>query len=601
VPPAEAIRGFLDALGVPPAQIPAGLDAQAARYRSLLAGRRVLVLLDNASDAGQVRPLLPGSPGCMVVVTSRTQLLSLAAAEGAYPFTLDLLTVAEARELLTRRLGTGRVSREQRAADELIELCARLPLALNIVAARAASEPVRPLADLARQLRDAHRRLDMLDAGDPVTDLRAVFSWSCQHLSAPAARMFRLLGGVHPGPDISVPAAASLAGVPPAQARQALDELTGARLLSEHPAGRFSFHDLLRAYAAEQHALDSDTERRVARHRMLDHYLHTACRAARLLAPTRDPITVASPQPGTAPVDLADDPAALAWLEAEYPVLLAAITLAAESGLDTYAWQLPWALSDFLARRGYWRAYVTTQDTALAAAQRLDDPGAQARARAELGYAHGMLGSYQDAHTHLQQALDLYRQLGDRTSEAIMNLSLAHLAGWQDRNGAARDHARQALEISQAEGHPAAQANALNTIGWYGAILGDHQEALGYCQQALDLLRDLGDRLGQAATLDSLGYIHHHLGHRARALDCYTEALRLFSDLGDRYKEAGTLSSLGDTHHAAGDVAAARECWQQALGILVDLGHPDADTVQGKLGEIASSPGRAGARGERAG
>jgi tetratricopeptide (TPR) repeat protein/transcriptional regulator with XRE-family HTH domain len=587
LPPAEAIRGFLDALGVPPAQIPAGLDAQVARYRSLLAGRRMLVLLDNARDAGQVRPLLPGSPGCLVVVTSRTQLLSLVAAEGAHPLTLDLLTLAEARELLTRRLGAERVSRERRAADELIELCARLPLALNIVAARAASEPARPLGDLARQLGDAHRRLDILDAGDPVTDLRAVFSWSARDLSAPAARLFRLLGGVHPGPDISVSAAASLVGVPPGQARQALHELTGARLLSEHPAGRFSFHDLLRAYAAEQAlTLDRDTDRRVALRRMLDHYLHTACRAARLLAPTRDPITLSSPQPETAPEALADDAEALAWLEAEYPVLLAAITLAAESGLDTYAWQLPWALSDFLARRGHWRAYVVTQDTALAAAQRLDDPAAQARARAELGYAHGMLGSYPDAYTHLQHALDLYRQLGNRTSQAIMNISLAHLLGWQDRNSEARDHARQALEISRAEGDRAVQANALNTIGWYSAILGDNQDALAYCQQALDLLRDLGDRLGQAATLDSLGYIHACLGDYPRALGFYQEALRLFRYLGDRYKEAGTLSSLGESRYAAGDVGAARECWQQALGILADLDHPDAGTIRGKLGQL---------------
>jgi DNA-binding SARP family transcriptional activator len=582
----EAIRGFLEAFGVPAAQIPSGLEARAARYRSTLAGRRVLVVLDNARDAGQVRPLLPGSPGCLVVVTSRTQLLSLVAAEGAHPLTLDLLTMPESRELLIRRLGAGRVSREQRAADELIGLCARLPLALNIVAARAASEPARPLADLAGQLGDAHRRLDILDAGDPVTDVRAVFSWSCQHLGAPAARLFGLLGGVHSGPDISVPAAASLAGLPPGQARQALDELTAARLLTEHPAGRFSFHDLLRAYAAEQaQAPGSDTQRRAALCRVLDHYLHTACRAAQLLAPTRDPITLPAPQPGTAPEALADDAQALAWLDAEYPVLLAAITVAAGSGLDTYAWQLPWCLSDFLSRCGHWQAYADTHDTALAAAQRLDDPDALARIRAELGFAYGLLGSYAGAHTHLEHALDLYTQLGDRAGQANMNISLAHLLWRQDRHREAREYSRRALEISQAEGHQAAQANALNTTGLCSALLGDHHEALAYCQQALDLLRDLGDRFGQAATLDSLGYIHHHLGHHPRALDYYQQARCLFSDLGDRYNEAGTLSGLGDTHLAGGDTDAARACWQQALAILTDLGHPDADAVRDKLSQ----------------
>jgi DNA-binding XRE family transcriptional regulator len=348
LPPSAAIRGFLDALGVPPAQIPASPEALTARYRSLLAGRRMLVLLDNARDASQVRPLLPAAPGCLVIVTSRTRLLSLVAAEGAHPLTLDLLTVAEARELLERRMGAKRFSRERGTADELIELCARLPLALNIVAARAAGEPCRSLAALAGQLRDARHRLDMLDTGDRVADVRAAFSWSCQHLAPLTARMFRLLGGVHPGPDISAPATASLAGVPLGQARRALAELAAARLVAEQPAGRFSLHDLLRAYAAEQaQAHESETERRAALHRMLDHYLHTTCRAALLLAPARDPLTLAVPQPGAVPEDLADYAQALSWLEAEHPVLLRAVATAAAAGLDTYAWQFPWGLSDF--------------------------------------------------------------------------------------------------------------------------------------------------------------------------------------------------------------------------------------------------------------
>lgn len=469
-------------------------------------------------------------------------------------------------------------------------MCARLPLALNIVAARAASQPSQPLADLAGQLRGTHRRLDLLDAGDPVTDVRTVFSWSCQSLAAPAARMFRLLGGVHPGPDISVAAAASLAGVPGRQARQALAELTGARLVIEHPVGRFSFHDLLREYAAEQaHAVDSDAERHAALRRVLDHYLHTARRAAGLLVPARIQIPFTTPQRGTAPEDLADDDAALAWLEAEYPVLLAAITTAAEAGLDEHAWQLPWTLSDFLPRRGRWQAYVATHDTALAAGRRLGDLGAQAYAHREIGYAQGLLGSYQDARAHLERALDLYRRLGERGNEAITTIHMAHLSGWQDRNSEAREHARQALDIAQAIGRTATQANALNTIGWYSALLGDFQEALSYCQQALEMLRGLGDRLGQAATLDSIGYIYLHLGDHRHALNCYQQALGLFADIGDHYKQAEALTGLGNTHRMSGDAAAARSCWQQALAILTDLGHPDADTVRGKLSQLSAA------------
>jgi tetratricopeptide (TPR) repeat protein/transcriptional regulator with XRE-family HTH domain len=588
LPPAEAIRTFLHALGVPQERIPAGLEAQAAQYRSMLAGKKVLVLLDNARDAAQVRPLLPGSPGSLVLVTSRTQMLSLVAAEGAHPLPLDLFTVAEARELLARRLGPDRVSREQQAADELIGLCARLPLALNIVAARAADQPSQPLADLAAQLHGTHRRLDLLDAGDPVTDVRAVFSWSYQGMATSAARMFRLLGGVHPGPDISVAAAASLAGGPARQARLALSELTAARLVIEHPAGRFFFHDLLREYAAEQaHAVDGDAERHGALRRVLDHYLHTACHAAQLLVPSRMPIALAAPQAGTAPEALADDVEALAWLDAEYPVLLAVLTAAVGAGLDEHAWQLPWALSDFLPRRGRLQDYVATHDTALAAAQRLLDRGAQAYARREIGYAYGLLGSYPDAHSHLEHALDLYRQLGDRNNEAITILQMAHLWGWQDRNSEAREHALRALEIAQAEGQASTQANALNTIGWYDALLGDFQHAIGYCQRALELLRGTDDKLGQAATLDSIGYIYLQLGSHRQALDYYQQALGLFTDIGDHYKQAEALIGLGNTHQASGDDAAARRCWQRALVILTDLDHPDADIVRGKLGPVS--------------
>ncbi|HLN71171.1 MAG TPA: BTAD domain-containing putative transcriptional regulator, partial [Streptosporangiaceae bacterium] len=274
--PVEAIRLFLDALAVPAARIPAGLDAQAGLYRSLLAGQRMLVLLDNARDVDQVRPLLPAGPGCLVIVTSRSQLTSLVAAEGAAPLTLGVLTEAEARELLSRCLGPERVAGEPSAASEVIQLCARLPLALSIAAARTASQPGLSLAALTADLRDARGRLDALDAGHAAANVRAVLSWSYDQLDAPAARLFRLLG-LHPGPDISAAAAASLAALPLDEGRRRLGELTRAHLLAEHPGGRFWCHDLLRAYAAElTQSADSEAERRAATGRMLDHYLHTA-------------------------------------------------------------------------------------------------------------------------------------------------------------------------------------------------------------------------------------------------------------------------------------------------------------------------------------
>jgi hypothetical protein len=276
VDPGQALSGFLDALGVPAARIPADLDARAGLYRSLLAGKRVLVVLDNARSADQVRPLLPGSPGCLAVVTSRDQLAGLVATEGARPLPLDLLTTADARELLTQRLGEARVAAEPQAAGDIIAACARLPLALTIAASRAATNPGFPLAAVAAELGEACCALDPFHGSDHATDVRAVFSWSYRALSPEAARLFRLLG-LHPGPDIPVAAAASLAAVPPARARMVLAELTRTHLLAEPAPGRYALHDLLRAYASEQaHAHETQSDRHAAVHRVLDHYLHTA-------------------------------------------------------------------------------------------------------------------------------------------------------------------------------------------------------------------------------------------------------------------------------------------------------------------------------------
>jgi DNA-binding SARP family transcriptional activator len=340
VTPEAGVRGFLDALGVPPDRIPAGLDARAAMYRSLVAGKRILVLLDNARDADQVRPLLPGTAGSMAVVTSRSRLAGLAVTEGAVQVSLGVFTASEASELLASRLGPARVAREPQAAAEITALCARLPLALAITAARAAARPGVPLAVIAAELRQAGDRLDLLTAGDPATDVRAVFSWSYRSLGERAARMFRLLG-LHPGPDISAPAAASLAGLRLPQAQAALRELTGAHLLTEPAPARFAFHDLLRTYAAEQAGIiDTGAARRTAIRRMLDHYLHTGYSAALLIFPSCVPLTLTAARPGTVQEVLADRRQAMDWFEAEHQVLPGVTAAAAAAGFDEHAWQL---------------------------------------------------------------------------------------------------------------------------------------------------------------------------------------------------------------------------------------------------------------------
>jgi DNA-binding SARP family transcriptional activator len=581
---AEAIRGFLDALGVAPQRVPGTLDAQIGLYRSLLADKRVLVVLDNARDSEQVRPLLPGASSCMALVTSRNQLTGLVAVDGAHPLAVDLLTAAEARQLLDARLGTDRAAAEPRAVDDLTELCARLPLAVAIAAAHAAANPRLPLADLVTDLRRTRNALDMLTGDDAATDLRAVFSWSYNALGPDAARLFRLLS-LHPGPDIGVPAAASLAGIPVARAGPLLAELARAHLLAEQTPGRYGFHDLLRAYATEQ-AEAHDADRQAATHRMLDHYLHTAHRAAILLRPHREPVVPASPRPGVTCPQLATYEDALTWFAGEQSVLVAAVQHAAGNGFDAHSWQLAWALTDFLARRGRWHDRETVDRIALESARRLEDRPAAAYSHRCLALGYTALRRYEDANTHGEQALDLYAELGDKAGQARTHQSLSWAFHRQDRPDRALRHAEQALDLYRAVDDPVGQATALNNIGWDHVVLGDHQQALVACHQALALFQALADHHGEALVWDTIGYAHHHLGDYRQAVTCFQHALDLFRHLGDRNNEADTLTNLGDAHHATGDADAARDTWRAALAILDELGHADAERVRTKLEDL---------------
>jgi DNA-binding SARP family transcriptional activator/tetratricopeptide (TPR) repeat protein len=581
--PAETVRGFLDALAVPPRQLPAGPDAQAGLYRSLLAGRRMLVLLDNARDADQVVPLLPGAPGCLVLVTSRDRLAGLVAVVGAQPLALDLLDRDEAVRLLARRLGHDRVTAEPDATGDLIARCAGLPLALAIVAARAATHPELPLAALAGQLREARDGLDGFDGGDTATDLRAVLSWSYHALSAPAARLFRLLG-LHPGPDAGTAAAASLAGVTVARARALLAGLTRAHLVAEHTPGRYTLHDLLRAYAAElAHNSDRDRDRQAAVHRTLDHYLHTARDADLLLYPHGEPIALDPPRPGVAPERLTGPDQAMTWFTAERPVLLAVMQQASRAGFHHHTCRLAWTLDVFLQRRGHWHDRAATQRAALEAAERLGDRAAQARSHRHLGFADADLGRYDDAQRHLGRALELSEAADDLAGQAWAHYHRNLVHGLQDRDADALEEAQRALDLFRAAGDRAGQASALTDVGWYHGRLGNHRQALASCGQALALHQELGNRAYQAHTWSCLGDTHQQLGDRPQAVDCYRRALALFRELGDRYGEAGILAHLGELHHGAGDPDAARDAWRQARAILDDLDQPAADQLRTRL------------------
>jgi DNA-binding SARP family transcriptional activator/tetratricopeptide (TPR) repeat protein len=589
--PAAVLGGFLRALGVPDPRIPAEAAAAAVMFREHLADRRVLVVLDNAADAEQVRPLLPDAPGCLALVTSRQTLAALA---DAVPVNLDMLPPGDAIALLMGILGAGRVAAEPAAAAEVARLCAYLPLALRIAAANLSDEE--SIAGYAARLAASEDRLAALSvAGDERAAVRTAFELSYTDLPAPAKRMFRLLG-VAPGPDISVPAAACLAAVDQLQAKDLLDRLVAAHLVDEDRPGRYNMHDLLRAYATQlAHTTDADPQRQTATHRVLDHYLHTAYTADRLLDPARDMLALTPPQPRSTPEHPTDRAQALAWFTAERPVLVAAVDHAAATGFDTHTWQLTWVLGTFLDWWGHWHDWAATGRAAVAAAGRLGDPTAQARAHRILARAYSQLGRLDDAHTHLTQALNLAARAGDPIGQAHTHVNLAYLCERQGHPAHALEHARHTLHLFRAVGHQDGLADALNAVGWFHALLGDHQQALTYCQQALTLLQELDDRVGQANTWDSLGYAHHHLGHHAQALTCYQHALNLIREVGHRYYEATFLTRLGDAHHAAGNDQAARDAWQHALTILDDLDDLDADNVRAKLTSPKAPPEAEGA------
>jgi tetratricopeptide (TPR) repeat protein len=498
---------------------------------------------------------------------------------------LDLLSDAEARDLLAARLGADRLAAEPAAGQEIVAGCARLPLALAIAAARVATEPTMSLATLVEAFRGERARLDVLTGDDPATDVRSVLSWSLRSLGPAAARLFRLLG-LHPGPDIATAAAASLGGLPEPAARPVLAELVRARLLDEPTPGRFAFHDLLRAYAAElAEASDSAADRAAGVRRVLDHYLHTGHAAALRLEPYREPLTLGVPGEGVSPTLVADHAAALAWFDAERAALLAVIRHAAAAGRDAHAWQLVWTVTSYLDRRGLWREQAQVQEIALNAGHRLGDRAGEAHARRGLARAYCRLGRLDDAVPQLDAALDLFGALRDHAGQARVHLDLGWLYGRRDDPAGALRHAEAALALYRTANHHTGQARALNNASWYHCQVGDFAAALACCEEALALHLGAGDRHGQSAAWDSLGYIRAQLGDREDAVRCYGRALAMFREDGDRYDEATVLVHLGDVHATADDRATARRCWRDAVDIFDELDHPDGDRFRSRLAD----------------
>jgi DNA-binding SARP family transcriptional activator/tetratricopeptide (TPR) repeat protein len=600
MPAGDALAGFLRSLGVPGQDIPPEPDERTARYRSLLAGRRMLVVLDNAGSADQVRPLLPGTPTCAVVVTSRDALAGLVARDGATRLDLDALPLWDAVALLRTLIGA-RVDAEPAAAAELAVQCCRLPLALRVAAELAASRPAAPLAELTGELADVSNRLDLLAAGgDPSTGVRAVFSWSYRQLDAKDARTFRLLG-LHPGPDVEPYAAAALADATVPQARRALEALARAHLVQPAAPGRYGMHDLLRGYARElSAAVDTGQEQHAALTRLFDHYLHTAATAMDTLYPAERHRRPRIPRPATPVPPLADPAAARDWLDGERAALVAAAGHTAAHGWPGHATGLAATLARYLRNGDHLPEAITIFSRALGAARRTSDRTAEATALNDIGSVHWQQNRLQQAADHYRQALALFRAAGDRVGEARVLGNMGVVETQLGRYEQAVRHQREAVGIFCEIDDRFGEAHVLGNLGWVRQRQGRYQEAADYHQQSLGLSREIGDRQDEAWALARLGFVDLRLGRYQHAAGYLRQALALFHEMGNKCGEAENLSRLGQVYLGLGSYDQAAWNFERALAMSRELGDRflEADALNG-LGELLFRTGDAGKARER--
>jgi tetratricopeptide (TPR) repeat protein/transcriptional regulator with XRE-family HTH domain len=591
VDPADALVSLLLTAGVPAAQIPPGLEARAARWRDVVAGKKLLLLLDDAAGHEQVRPLLPGTAGSMVLVTSRRRLAAL---EDATQVSLDTLSPQEAAALLARLAARPGLHAGDAAADELTRLCGYLPLAIAMLASQLRNHPVRTGAALAAELAQARDRLAFMRAEN--VSVSAAFGLSYADLAAGPRRLFRRLGLV-PGPGIDAYAAAALDGAGLSAARRHLDDLYDQHLIAEPAPGRYQLHDLLREHARVLAADDDPAETSDATGRLLDYYLHTALAAGRHFTAGATAYRRAPPSrwPGPAP-DVSTLGQAAGWLEAERANLHAAAEYAAVRACFPHATALPGAMSGFLAARGHWDQSAALHDGALAAARRADDRLGQADAHAGLGFVQRETGDYTAAAASLARAMRMYADLGDTPGHAHALTELGFLEVLTGDYRAAAASYQQALALARGAADRLGEAAALNHLGLVQHLTGDNLAAASQ-QQALALFRDLGNLHGQAYALNDLGSVQHETGDHAAAAASQQQALALFRDLGDLLGQARTLNDLGVVQHQTGDYAAAAASHEQALALFRDLGNGlgQAEALD-RLGELAtrtSAPGQA--------
>jgi tetratricopeptide (TPR) repeat protein/transcriptional regulator with XRE-family HTH domain len=630
VDPADALASLLLTAGVAPAQIPPGLEARVALWRDRLAGRQLLLILDDAVGSEQVLPLLPGTGGSLVLVTSRRHLSAL---DDATAISLDTLPADQAAGLLVRLAGRPGLGAGDRGVAEITRLCGYLPLAIGMMARQLRHHPAWTAAGRAADLAAARDRLELMATEN--LSVAAAFNLSYEDLSEDQQRLFRRLG-LHPGPEADDYAAAALDGTGPAAARRGLEALYDQYLLAEPAPGRYRMHDLIREHArALADRLDPDQDREAATARLLDYYQHAAARADALIARQTRPGPAAAGGAVLAAVPVLDgSEQALAWARAERASLLACLDHATATGQHAQVTTLTAALAGLLRSDGTWAEAITRHQTAIQAARHLGDrlgqagaltdladvrrltgdyPAAaqaqeqalgiyrdlsdrlgQANALTDLGMVRRLTGDYPAAAQALEQALGIYRNLGDRLGQAKALTELGAVRRATGDYPAAAQAAEQALSIYRDLGNRSGQANALGWLGIVRWLTGDYPAAARAMEQTLAMFRDLGDRRGQANALATLGDVRRLTGDYPAAARALEQALAIYRDLGDRGGEVNVLNERGTLHRVSGDLAQAEGCHRQALGLAraIDTSSDEAHALAG-LGRCALAAGHA--------
>jgi tetratricopeptide (TPR) repeat protein len=588
--PEQALDLFLRALGTPADSIPEPLDERAALYRSIMDGKRILVLIDNASSSTQVRHLLPASPKCCTVVTSRSSLPSLVAREGAVRVTLDVLSPGESVQLLGELMGTARVSADAASALRVAELCGHLPLALRIVAERAISRPRLSLAELVEELVGEQHRLDaMASAEDELSDTRAAFSWSYRELSPDLRRTFRLLS-IPGGADIGPEAAAALTLSDTATAKRHLRALADAHLLHEKTTNRFQLHDLVRVYSTERASAEESQEDRIkALRRLLTWYLLTADAGRRAILPYSASFPLVPAGDITVIDEFDNGPAAMRWFEAERLNMRALVRQADELAQLDIVWKLAIAVSGYLELASYWTEWEETVARGLTAARTLGDRLGEAASLSILGDAAWRGG-------RLDEAIERY----ERTAEIAREIAVGWLEGFglrgqgliQEERGhfdVASGFFESALQVFRASGFRRGEGMSLLSLGRCARTLGDLETALSRGAAAVEIFEEIGDTWTVAWGGFDLAASYVAAGRLAEARAVLTKAVAVFADFGDRRCQAQSLELLGAVLRDSGDPRAAGDCWRQAAELYEALADPRAAGLRERLADLSDS------------